>query len=132
VCIAVVLIALPHLNPNSPVVPQYLLSLGKAGYVLPLVSNVLVTSLIAGRIWYLSPRKHDVPGTRFPASTGRAAIDIVIESGMLYLLVQLIFVVLFALRHPAQDIAGVMAVQIYVRNSLLDFRGKTPLVDLIA
>ena len=48
--------------------------------------------------------------------TGRAAIDIVVESGMVYLAVQLVFVVLFAMRHPAQGIVGVIAVQIYVRN----------------
>jgi hypothetical protein len=123
VCIVVDLAALPHLNPNAKVVPQHLVSLGVAGFVLPLCSNVIVTTLIAVRIWYLSPRKaHGVQGTYFPASTGRAAIDIVIESGMLYLAVQLVFVVLFALRHPAQDIAGMMAVQIYVRNPLFDLR----------
>jgi len=46
---------------------------------------------------------------------------------MLYLVVQFIFVVLFALGNPAQDVAGMMAVQIYVRNSSSDSRGqKTP------
>jgi hypothetical protein len=81
-----------------------------------LVTNVFVTTLIAVRIWYLSPRKaHDTHGAQFPTGTGRAAIDIVIESGMLYLAVQLVFVILFAIRHPAQGIVGVIAVQIYVR-----------------
>jgi len=89
---------------------------------------VFVTALIAVRIWYLSPRKaRDIQGVRFPADTGRATIDIVVESGMLYLVVQFIFVVLFALGNPAQDVAGMMAVQIYVRNSSSDSRGqKTP------
>jgi hypothetical protein len=83
-----------------------------------LVTNVFVTTLIAMRIWYLSPRKaHDQHSTQFPTGTGRAAIDIVIESGMLYVAVQLVFVVLFAIRHPAQGIVGVIAVQIYVRIS---------------
>ena len=77
----------------------------------------MVTTLIAVRIWYLSPRRaRDSRGARFPVDTGRAAIDIVVESGMVYLAVQLVFVVLFAIRHPAQGIVGVMAVQIYVRN----------------
>ena len=125
VCIAVVLASLFPISPNSLAVPQYLLSLATAGFVLPLCSNAFVTTLIAARIWYLSPRKaRGVQGARFPADTGRAAIDIVVESGMLYLVVQLIFVVLFALRHPAQDIAGMVAVQIYVRNSSW---GKNPL-----
>jgi hypothetical protein len=123
-CIGVVL---ARIDPNSLAVPQYLLSLALAGFVLPLCSNAFITALIAARIWYLSPRKaRDVQGTRFPADTGRAAIDIVVESGMLYLVVQFIFVVLFALRHPAQDIAGMVAVQIYVRNSSLDLRGAKP------
>jgi hypothetical protein len=76
-----------------------------------------VTTLIATRIWYLSPRKvRDMRSAQFPTATGRAAIDIVVESGMLYLAVQLVFVVLFAIRHPAQGIVGVIAVQIYVRT----------------
>ena len=44
---------------------------------------------------------------------------LIIESGALYLLIQLVYVVLFALEHPAQAIVGVMAVQIYVRISSL-------------
>jgi len=55
--------------------------------------------------------------------TGRAAIDIVVESGMVYLAVQLVFVVLFAMRHPAQGIIGVIAVQIYgIAPSLIIIR----------
>ena len=77
---------------------------------------MIVTSLIAGGIWYLSPRKaRNMNSAQFPTRTGRAAIDIVIESGMLYLAVQMVFVILFAIRHPAQGIVGVIAVQIYVR-----------------
>ena len=77
----------------------------------------MVTTLIAVRIWYLSPRRsRDSCGARFPMDTSRRAIDIVVESGMIYLAVQLVFVVLFAIRHPAQGIVAVIAVQIYVRN----------------
>lgn len=71
------------------------------------------------RIWYLSPRK--VRGLRsavFPTGTGRDAIEIVVESGVLYLAVQFVFVILYAKGHPAQIIVGVMAVQIYVRYSV--------------
>jgi hypothetical protein len=121
--VCIVVVTATPINPRATVVPQYLVSLGVAGYVLPLCSNVIITALISVRIWYLSPRRpRDVPGTRFPTDTGRAAIDIVVESGMLYLAVQLVFVVLFALRHPAQDIAGLMAVQIYVRDLSSDLR----------
>jgi hypothetical protein len=52
---------------------------------------------------------------QFPTRTGQAVIDIVVESGMLYLAVQLVFVILFAIGHPAADIFRVIAVQIYVR-----------------
>jgi hypothetical protein len=91
--------------------------LGLAGFILPLCTNVLLTALVAARIWYLSPRKpHDALGGRFPTGTGRAAINVVIESGMLYLVVQLIFVILFYMRHPAQAVVAMIAVQIYVRD----------------
>ena len=80
----------------------------------------MVTAFIAMRIWYLSPHgARDSRGARFPMDTGRAAIDIVVESGMVYLAVQLVFVVLFAIRHPAQGIIGAIAVQIYVRDRYL-------------
>jgi hypothetical protein len=75
-----------------------------------------VTTLITARIWYLSPRKaRNMGSAQFPTGTGQAAIDIVVESGMLYLAVQIVFVILFSIEHPAQGIVGVIAVQIYVR-----------------
>jgi hypothetical protein len=108
---------LQEIDPTSPQAPKSLVPLGLAGFTLPLCTNVFVTSLIAGRIWYISPRKaHDMPGVNFPIGRGRAAIDIVVESGALYLAVQLILVILFAIQHPAQGIACVIAVQIYVRS----------------
>ena len=51
----------------------------------------------------------------FPTGTGRAAIAIVVESGMLYLSVQLVYCVLYAIGHPAQYILMGIAPQIYVR-----------------
>ena len=102
-------------TPTTPT-PRGLVPLGLAVFLLALGTNVIVTTLIAGRIWYLSPREARKMGSvKFPTGIGRAAIDIVIESGMLYLAVQLIFVILFVFRHPALCIAGVIAVQIYVR-----------------
>lgn len=44
--------------------------------------------------------------------------SLMVESGMLYLTVQLVFVVLFALNHPAQPIMVSIAVQIYVHICL--------------
>ena len=84
--------------------------LGLPSFSLPLGTNVIVTTLIAGRIWYLSPRD-----AQFPTGTGRAAIEIVVESGMLNLAVQLVLVTFYAIRHPATNIVGMIAVQIYVR-----------------
>jgi hypothetical protein len=116
VCISVVIHLLLRINPNSPMAPPSLVPLGLASFSLPLGTNVVVTSLITARIWYLSPRKaRNMGSAQFPTRTGQAAIDIVIESGMLYLAVQLVFVALFAIGHPAQGIVGVIAVQIYVR-----------------
>ena len=121
-CIAVVIHLLLGINPSSPIAPPSLVPLGLAGFILPLCTNVFVTALIAARIWLLSPRKvRDMRGVYFPEGTGRTAIDIVIESGALYLIVQLVFVVLFAIRHPAQGIVGVIAVQTYVRNRIAFF-----------
>jgi len=115
---------LQEIDPTSPMAPKSLVPLGLAGFTLPLCTNVFVTSLIAGRIWYISPRKaHDMPGVNFPIGRGRAAIDIVVESGALYLAVQLILVILFAIQHPAQGIVCVIAVQIYgIAPSLIVIR----------
>ena len=45
---------------------------------------------------------------------------LMIESGALYLVFQLVFVVLFAIPHPAEAILAVMTVQIYVSNTSSD------------
>ena len=81
-----------------------------------------MTALITARIWLLSPhRLRDLRRVHIPQGMGRVVIGIVIESGALYLVVQLVFVVLFAIHHPAQGIVGVIAVQIYVRNFIACF-----------
>ena len=99
-------------------VPPFVVPLGFATFSLPLGTNVIVTSLVCARIWYLSPRKvRDMRSAQFPIGTGRAVIKIVVESGMLYLAVQIILVVLLFVGLPAQAIVAVIAVQIYVRIS---------------
>ena len=52
---------------------------------------------------------------QFPTGTGWTIINIVVESGMLQLVVQLIFVVLCVIGNPVLGIARVIAVQIAVR-----------------
>ena len=87
-----------------------------AAFLLPLGTSVIVTTLICVRIWYLSPRKaRDMRSAQFPTGTGQAIIKIVVESGMLYLAVQLIFVVFFAFGHPVAVTVRAIAVQIFVR-----------------
>ncbi|KAI0248136.1 hypothetical protein BJV78DRAFT_1396585 [Lactifluus subvellereus] len=113
-CFSQVLRLLIHIDPTSPSPPRSLVPLVLAGLALPLCTNVFVTGLIAGRIWYLSPRNaRDLRGEHFRVGTGRAAIDIVIESGAIYLAVQLVLLILAAIGHPAQGIVAVIAVQIY-------------------
>jgi hypothetical protein len=98
--------------------------LGLAVFILPLCTNAIVTTLIVIRIWYLSPEKRrDMLGANFPTGVGRTAIVMVIESGMLYVAVQLVFVILFAVRHPAQAIIAGIVVQVYVR--IRHLKGKS-------
>ncbi|KAI9452642.1 hypothetical protein BJY52DRAFT_1124203 [Lactarius psammicola] len=113
-CVAEAVHLLLGINPSAPVAPASLVPIITAGYVLTLVTNVLVTVLIVLRIWYLSPaRNPQLRGISTPSRTSRHAIDIMVESGVLYVVTQIIFVVLFAIRHPAQAIIAVIAVQIY-------------------
>ena len=99
--------------------PASVVPLGLAGFILPLITNMILTTLIVICIWYLSPHKvQDMRSTQFMVGTSRAVIEIVIESGILYMAVQFVFVVLFSIRHPVQGIIGVMAMQIYMYYSI--------------
>ncbi|EMD39639.1 hypothetical protein CERSUDRAFT_81022 [Gelatoporia subvermispora B] len=112
-CVCGVVHLVVAVAPTAPVAPAALVPLGTAGYALPLCTNVMVTSLIVGRIWWTSRGAAKNAALRSTISTTRKAMNIVVESGALYLVAQLILVVLFALGHPAQAIVAVMAVQIY-------------------
>ena len=117
-----------RINPSAPVAPKSLVPLGMAGYILPLCANVMVTALISLRIWYLSPRKRDdINSARIPTGSGLAAINIVVESGVLYLVAQITYVVLFTIEHPAEAIAALLAVQIYV--GVCHLKGKSSETD---
>jgi hypothetical protein len=120
-CIIVVLDLLLAINPTSPTPPPGLVPLGLAAYTLPLCTNVIVTSLIVYRIWSTSRAISDSPLDIGQGVTHRAMV-LIIESGALYLVFQLVFVVLFAIPHPAEAILAVMAVQIYVSNTSFDSR----------
>ncbi|EKM58164.1 uncharacterized protein PHACADRAFT_252254 [Phanerochaete carnosa HHB-10118-sp] len=99
-------------TPSPSIVP-----LGLASFTLPLCTNVIVTSLIIFRIWYMS--KDTVLYGLPTRSTTRAAMGIVIESGILYFVVQFIFVVIFGIGHPAEFIMILVATQTYGITSTL-------------
>ncbi|EJF59590.1 hypothetical protein BD309DRAFT_854657 [Dichomitus squalens] len=103
------------MDPTAPVPSPALVPLGLAGYALPLATNFMATALIAGKL-YMSARRAEKRVGTVMSGTMRAAqraVEIIVESGLLYLVTQAVFVVLFALGHPAQAILAVIAVQIY-------------------
>jgi len=111
-CMISALDILLAVNPTAPSPPAEVFSLGLAAYVLPLCTNVIVTSLIVYRIWSTS---RAIPGAPIQIGQGvtRRAIMLIIESGAIYLAVQLVFVALFAMKSPAEAILAVIAVQTY-------------------
>lgn len=80
----------------------------------------MVTSLIVYRIWSSSRTVPDSP-LQIGQGASRRAMMLIIESGSLYLLFQLVFAVLFAVQNPAEGILAVMAVQIYVSKHISRF-----------
>ena len=103
------------LSPGDPN-PAGFIPLQIAGYVLPLCTNVMVTGLIIYAIWNTVQRPAREPNTILPATTHLlwSVTAIIVESGLLYLVFQLVFVVFTALNNPVQEIIAMMAVQIYV------------------
>lgn len=93
-------------------VASEIVPMGLASFILPLCTNVMVTSLIIGRIWYMT---HEAARYSLqPNSATRKAMNIIIESGALYFAVQLVFVVTYALQHPAVYAMILITPPIYV------------------
>lgn len=111
-CIMEVLHLVIVMDPTAPVPPAAIVPLGLAGYILPLATNVIVTTLIVYRIWISSRIVKESPVVIAQGASYRAMM-LIIESGALYLFIQFVFVVLFAIQHPAQGIVAVIAAQIY-------------------
>ena len=113
-CIAVVAHIAISLSPEDEP-PAAFIPLQTAGYVLPLCTNIMATGIILYGIWRTTASR-DTTIKMLPSTwrMSRAAMATVVESGLLYLVVQLILVVVTALGHPAQGVVAVMAVQIYV------------------
>ncbi|GJE85466.1 hypothetical protein PsYK624_015450 [Phanerochaete sordida] len=94
-------------NVSPSIVP-----LGLASFVLPLCTNVLVTGLMIGRIWYMSRGAGEIYKITGNGAT-RKAIHVMVESGALYFVVQLVFVVVYGMNHPSAVIMIVIATQTY-------------------
>ncbi|KAG1741793.1 uncharacterized protein EDB91DRAFT_1052278, partial [Suillus paluster] len=125
-CILPIPSLLLSINPTSPTPPTEIVPLTIAGYALPLCTNVMVTGLIAGRLWYISRipvvDEHGKPKIIKIAVGGRSMM-LIIESGALYLVTQLIFVVLVAIRNPAEAVLSLAGTQIYgIASTLIIIR----------
>ena len=74
----------------------------------------MATGLIVFKVWRAAYSPG--PGLSLPSTMRMAhgAITIIVESGILYLVTQIILVVLVSIDHPAQAIVWMAAVQIYV------------------
>lgn len=100
------------ISPNAPQAPAAIVPIGTAAFSMSLCLNFIVSALIVGRIWYITGLNREIKTD----SAIRRASAIIIESGLLFLAAQLVFVVLFAIKHPAQAIVEPIATQIYVSD----------------
>ena len=127
VCVSQSIHFIISLTPESPMPPAAIVPLTTAGFALPLCTNVLTTGFIIFKIWRTA---HLSGGDASLASTRRiahGAIMIIVESGALYLVTQLILVVLISLGHPAEAIVAEAAVQVYVSRARFFLRFSSPL-----
>ncbi|KAJ7274749.1 hypothetical protein C8J57DRAFT_1312677 [Mycena rebaudengoi] len=103
------------ISPTAPQAPAALVPIGDAYAALSLILNFIVSTLIVGRIWWMTREGSISHSTALIQN----AIGIVIESGFLFLAIQLVFVILFAIAHPAQAVVEPIATQIYVTSPML-------------
>ncbi|KAJ6490810.1 hypothetical protein C8R45DRAFT_1096361 [Mycena sanguinolenta] len=85
---------------------------------MSLILNFSSSSLIVARPWWLS-RVDQVPGISRARRFLHQVTGIIIESGLLFLATQSVFVILFAIAHPAQALVEPVAVHIYAISPLL-------------
>ncbi|KAF7295716.1 hypothetical protein MIND_01112100 [Mycena indigotica] len=100
------------INPSSPQAPAEIVPVGDAAFAMSLILNFTVSSLIVSRIYYIT-RENRRHGITYTDTAIQRAIGIIVEAGLLFLLVQFVFVVLFAIAHPAQAILVPIATQVY-------------------
>ncbi|CAK5266248.1 unnamed protein product [Mycena citricolor] len=106
-------------SPTSNQVPVALIPMGDATFSLSIICNFITTGLIVGRLWILSRGMDAALINGKAQSLAQKAIGIIIESGLLFFLTQFVFIVLFALAHPAQAIIEPIACQVYAISPLL-------------
>lgn len=122
--------------PTAAIAPVTIARFGVASFSMSLILNFILTSLIVGKLYSLSRfarqnrdvrsqstnthghsshmiRSDGTGGTGKTQRQVRAAMAVIVESGMLFLVAQFIFVVLYALGHPAQGIIVPITLQIY-------------------
>ncbi|EEB94640.1 hypothetical protein MPER_06512, partial [Moniliophthora perniciosa FA553] len=80
-------------------------------FALSMGTNVIVTSLIAGRIWYIGHHATKNLGRQHGVKYSRAVV-VIVESGALYSVSLLILLILFAMGNDAQIILFGCASQI--------------------
>ncbi|KAJ6559927.1 hypothetical protein B0H19DRAFT_944743 [Mycena capillaripes] len=106
------------IDPTAPQAPADIVPFGDASFAMSLILNFCSSTLIVGRLWWLA-REHEVPGISRSKGILRQVTGVIIESGLLFLATQFVFVILFAIAHPAQALVEPMAVQIYAISPLL-------------
>ncbi|KAF8190966.1 hypothetical protein K438DRAFT_1831050 [Mycena galopus ATCC 62051] len=107
-------------SPTAPQAPAAIVPFGDASFSMSLILNFCSSTLIVGRLWWLA-RKNDsgISGTSRSVRIVRQVMGVIVESGLLFLATQFVFVILFAIAHPAQALVEPMAVQIYAISPLL-------------
>ncbi|CAK5277022.1 unnamed protein product [Mycena citricolor] len=90
----------PANQPDSEQVPASLVPMGDATFSLSIICNFITTGLIVARLWWVSRRTEG--DTSRNLSPSQRATAIFVESGLLFFVTQFVFIVLFAIAHPAQ------------------------------
>ncbi|KAJ7190714.1 hypothetical protein GGX14DRAFT_381918 [Mycena pura] len=108
------------ISPTAPQAPAAIVPVGDAAFAMSLILNFMVSSLIVGRIWWVTRISRRLQGIhRHSTNSIQKAVGIIIESGLLFLSAQFVFVVLFATAHPAQAVVEPVATQIYATAPML-------------
>ncbi|KAI0828629.1 hypothetical protein BC628DRAFT_82895 [Trametes gibbosa] len=122
-CLVVVAYLLFADRPHGvSVIPGSAVPLLTAGYALSLCTNVIASGLLVARIWWMTRAAsvgpaapaEDHPALRSTVRLARRAMAVIVESGLIYLAVQIVLVVLVAFKHDAEGIVAAIAVQLYV------------------